>query len=79
MPNTLLFQNRTGCQYDMLPMSTVYQNFAQCRDSGVWEDLLDVLLEGLRSVAAASEEPDPRAANIDSQLVKTTELDGERE
>jgi len=65
--NTLLYQNRTGCQYDLLPhdllpKSTVYEYFAQWRDDGTWQVVLDVLRQGLRAVTAASEQPDPSAS-----------------
>jgi transposase len=42
--NTLLYLNRSGCQWDMLPhdlppKSTVYDYFVQWRDDGTWAKL----------------------------------------
>ena len=54
MLNTLFYQERTGCQWDMLPhdlppKSTVFEYFSQWRDDGTWQRFLDVLREKVRT------------------------------
>jgi putative transposase len=72
--NAILYLNRAGCQWDMLPhdlpaKSTVYEYFAAWRDDGTWQAMLDVLREAYRENHAPSREPTPSAASIDSQTV----------
>jgi putative transposase len=81
--NTIFYQCRSGCQWDMLPhdllpKSTVYDYFARWRDDGTLQRINDRLVGAIRMLEAPSEEMEPSAGSIDSQSVKTSERSSSR-
>ena len=65
--NTIFYLNRSGCQWDMLPhdllpKSTVYDYFAQWRDDGTWQRIVDALPEIIDGLITRAKEGDPKAA-----------------
>jgi putative transposase len=79
--NAILYLNRSGCQWDMLPhdlppKSTVYEYFAQWRDDGTWQEILDALRQAVR--ISIGKDKNPSAGSIDSQTVKATEVADDR-
>jgi putative transposase len=79
--NTLLYQARAGCQWDMLPhdlvpRSTAHDYLKRWEADGTWQRLVDALRQRVRT--EQGREDAPRVAYIDSQTVKTTEMGGEK-
>jgi len=77
----ILYVNRTGCQWRMLPVNfppwrTVYYYYWRWKGDGLWEQINEVLVKQVRKKAGRNEQPS--AAVIDSQSVKTSEGGEER-
>jgi putative transposase len=74
--NAIFYVTRTGCQWRMMPTNlppwqTVYGYFGRWKRNGVYEQLNATLVKQARQ--KASHNPQPSAASIDSQSVKTSE------
>ena len=74
--DAIFYVLKSGCHWRLLPhdfppWSTVYYHFRRFRSSGLWHLILKELHAAERK--RAGKDPQPTAAIIDSQSVKTTE------
>lgn len=79
--NAVFYLLRSGCPWRMLPkdfppFTTVQNRFYAWRDSGLWMQVVSVLVMHARE--AEGREAAPTAVIVDSQSVKTTEAGGPR-
>jgi putative transposase len=78
--NAIFYVLRSGCPWRYLPhefpvWETVYSYFRDWKQDGTWERLHSCLRRDLRS--RMGRDPEPSAAIIDSQSVKTSAVRGD--
>ncbi|MEO9030673.1 MAG: transposase [Ktedonobacteraceae bacterium] len=78
--NAILYVLRSACGWRMLPHDvprwfTASWSFRQWKLAGVWEQVNAVLRRDLR--VAQGREPEPSAAILDSQSIKTSSVRGD--
>ncbi|MDR2688104.1 MAG: transposase [Oscillospiraceae bacterium] len=79
--NGVIYRLKTGCQWrflpkDFPPYATVHTFYRRARLDGTWERMQQALVKKTR--VAASREPEPSYAIIDSQSAKTASNNDER-
>jgi transposase len=78
--DAILYQNRTGCQWRLIPHEypnwhTVRHYYDRWREDGTWGRINEALNVEVR--ARAGKEPTPSVLIADSQSARTTEMGGE--
>jgi putative transposase len=79
--NAIFYLNRNGCMWrdlpgDLPPYGIVSHYYHTWRRNGLWQSINDALRTQVRE--AAGHHPQPSAACLDSQSVKTTEIASDR-
>src|SRR6266849_4709459 len=77
--NGILYVLRSGCPWRLVPhdlpaWGTLYDYFRTWRNEGVWDQIMHTLRRQLRH--KQGRDPEPSAAVIDSQSIKTSAVRG---